>query len=387
MSRLVTLVHYWAGCPKSANSKWQRFMAVVRRCRDEGRKNYLVWSGMPADPSLVEPFRDAGCEIVIQPRSRGNFDIASIWRTYRLLRHLKCDVFHCHNDHTSPLIGAALAGVPVRIWSKLSMSSFYERGETPRGFHKLHLSNRTSSLSCHKVLALTEAVRSEFLGQGGSADKTEVIPGPVDIDRFGKASGAGVREKLGLADSDIVITAVGHAVPVKGWDILIRSFNTLSVDKRNLHLLLVGSTAAPDEQLFADQLRSLAAESICGQVHFLGQRAEIPEILKASDIFAFPSRSDGQGLALVEAMAAGLPCVAARVGGIPEILTDGEDGVLFERESVQELAEHLAVLIVDESLRTRLASRALRRAEAFKMETYVERVFDCYRSLLNGARL
>ncbi len=387
MTRPVTVVHYWAGCPKSANSKWQRFLAVVQRCHQEGWRNVLVLSRMPDDAALIEPFTEAGCEIVLQPRSRGNLDAASIWRTFRLLRRLKCDIFHCHNDHTSPLIGAALARVPVRIWSKLSMSSHYETGETPSGLQRLHLSNRISSRCSHRVLALTEAVRQEFISQGGSAHKTVVVPGPVDVERFATAAGDGVREKLGLKDSDIVLTAVGHAVPVKGWDILVRAFAQLAVDGSNLHLLLVGSTSTPEETAFADGLRCMATKAGCAdRVHLLGHRRDIAEILKASDIFVFSSRSDGQGLALVEAMAAGLPCVAARVGGVPDVVTDGENALLFDRENVQYLTKRLRKVIEDEPLRRQLGFQASRRAEAFRMEAYVDTVFTCYRSSLNGSK-
>ncbi len=387
MKTQVTLIHFWAGCPKSANSKWQRFLAVVQRCHEEGWRSVLVLSRMPDDAALVEPFTEAGCEIVLQARSRGNFDAASIRRTFRLLRRLKCDIFHCHNDHTSPLLGATLARVPVRIWSKLSMSSHYETGEAPSGVQSLCLSNRISSWCSHSVLALTEAVRQEFIRQGGSARKTVVVPGPVDVERFTVASGDGVREKLGLTDSDIVLTAVGHAVPVKGWDILVRAFAQLAVDRSNLHLLLVGSTSSPEEAVFAESLRSMATKAGCAdRVHLLGHRRDIAEILKASSIFVFPSRSDGQGLALVEAMAAGLPCVAATVGGIPDVATDGENALLFERENVQDLTKRLRKAIEDEPLRRQLAFEASRRAEAFGMEAYVDKVFTCYRSSLNGSK-
>lgn len=384
---ISAVVHHWAGCPKSANSKWQRFLAVVQRCHQEGWRNCLVLSRMPDDSALVEPFTDAGCEIVLQPRSRGNFDAASIWRTWRLLHRLKCDVFHCHNDHTSPLIGAALARVPVRIWSKLSMSSHYETGEAPSGLQGLCLSNRISSRCSHRILALTEAVRKEFISQGGSARKTIVVPGPVDVERFAGASGDGLREKLGLTDSDMVLTAVGHAVPVKGWDILVRAFAQLAVDRSNLHLLLVGSTNTPEEAAFAEGLRCMARKAGCAdRVHLLSHRHDIPEILKASDIFVFPSRSDGQGLALVEAMAAGLPCAAAKVGGIPDVVTDGEDGLLFERENAQDLTSQLLRVIGNEPLRMRLSLQASRRAEAFSLKAYVDTVFTCYRSSLNGSK-
>ncbi len=382
MTQPVTAVQYWAGCPRSPNSKWRRFLALVQRCHEERWRNYLVLAGMPEDAALVAPFAQAGCRIVIQPRSRGNFDPVSIARTYRLLRRLKCDVFHCHNDHTSPLIGAVLARVPVRVWSKLSMSSFYEAGTLPRGLQRLHASNRVSSWCSHRVLALTETVRQEFSAQGGSYRKTRIVPAPVAVEQFAGAAAEGVREALHLTDSDFVITTVGHAVPVKGWDILLRAFARLSVSRHHLHLILVGSTSSEDERTFVEYLRSIVAQERIDRVHFLGQRSDIAAILKASDLFVFPSRSDGQGLALMEAMASGLPCLAAATGGIPDIIAGDVNGLLFEKGSVTDLAEKLSRLIEDDALRLRLAAGAREAAQRYAMDKYVQTVFECYRSLL-----
>jgi glycosyltransferase involved in cell wall biosynthesis len=117
-------------------------------------------------------------------------------------------------------------------------------------------------------------------------------------------------------------------------------------------------------------------------VHFTGQRSDIAEILKASNIFVFPSRSDGQGLALVEAMASGLPCLAAATGGIPDVITDGVNGVLFERENVVDLAEKLSRLVEDEQVRLRLSAGAGEAANRYTIDAYVQTVFECYRLLL-----
>jgi len=215
MSKPVTVVQYWAGCPKSPNSKWQRFLAIIRRCHEQGWRNYLVWSRMPENPALVEPFREAGCEIILQPRSCRNFDLASIRRTYKLLRRVKCDVFHCHNDHTSPLIGAALARVPVRIWSKLAMSPYYEKGVSPKGTHRLMLSTRVSCMCAHRVIAISQRVRAELVETVGFARKIDTVYVPVDYDRFANAERGNIRQELGFDESHILITSVGHAVPVK----------------------------------------------------------------------------------------------------------------------------------------------------------------------------
>jgi len=185
---------------------------------------------MPDEPTLVEPFRDAGCEIILEPRSHGNFDLSSIRQTYKLLRRLECDVFHCHNDHTSPLIGATLAGVPGRIWSKLAMSPYYERGISPKGIHRLQPSVRLSGMLAHKVLAVSDAVRQELIDLGVSAEKVETLRCPIDLACYDGADGLNFRAELGMGRQDLVVTAVGHAVPVKGWDVLVRAFTEVAGD-------------------------------------------------------------------------------------------------------------------------------------------------------------
>lgn len=296
------------------------------------------------------------------------------------MRRLKCDVFHCHNDHTNPLIGAALARVPVRIWSKLAMSSYYEQNEIPKGFHRLMPSTRISCFLAHKVLAISNKVRDELIDSVGFKEKIDTVYAPVDFERFAKTADNGVRNELKLKSSDIVITSVGHAVSVKGWDIAIKAFAQVSKQIPEARLLLVGDSTSSK---FQNQLERLVKElSLEEKTIFTGKHDNIPEILKASNIFILPSRSDGLCLALIEAMASGLPCIASKVGGVPEVITHGKDGLLFERENSQELAESLIEFLQGPLLQKKLACQAEIRAKDFSMELYVDKLFNIYRSLL-----
>ncbi|HUU17729.1 MAG TPA: glycosyltransferase family 4 protein [Sedimentisphaerales bacterium] len=389
MNRPITLVHYWGGSPKTVNSNYQATLAVFQRCQQQGWRNYLVCYRMPEDPALLEPFRKAGCGVFIQPQSHRNFDPVSIWRTYKLLRHLKCDIFHCDNDHTSPMIGAALAGVPVRIWSKLAMSSYYEKGIAPKGLHRLMPSTRVTCLCAHRIMAISEKVRLELMESGCSGKHIDTIYQPVDYMRYSTAAKVKFGDKLGLNPSHILIATVGHAVPVKGWDIAIRAFAKVHNVIPNARLVFVGSITSSEETRIFQQLADLIRHyKLSKYIHFLGHRNDIPEILKSSDIFILPSRSEGMPGALIEAMAAGLPCVAARAGGIPEVISHGDNGLLFEKENEDELSGHLVRLIGDQLLRTKLASQASSRARAFGISAYVDKVVKCYKTLLgnNSAR-
>lgn len=383
MSRHMTAVHFWAGCPKSANSKWQQFLAVVQRCHEEGWRNILVLSRMPDDAALIEPFTQACCEIVLQPRSRGNFDARSIWRTFRLLRRLKCDIFHCHNDHTSPLIGAALARVPGRIWSKLAMSSHYEQAIAPAGVHRIQASVRLSGMLAHRIHTVSDAVGQELIALGIAKDKVQTIRCPIDLARYDGADGRSFRRELGSGQQDLWVTAIGHAVPVKGWDVLVRAFGQVAGEFPQAQLALVGSTDDNGERDFGQAIRALVHEKgLAARVRFLGHRCDIPACLAGSGVFVLPSRSEGQPLALMEAMAAGRPCIAAAVGGVPETITHGENGLLFERENVEQLTDRLRSVLADASLRRRLGAAARKSSSAFDLETYVEAVFALYCSLL-----
>lgn len=378
-------MQYWGGCPTTVTSKWQRFLSIAQRCQQHGWRSYLICAAMPTDLTLIKPFREVGCEIIVQPRSRREIDLGSVWRKFQLLRHLKCDIFHCDNDHTSPLIGALLAGVPIRIWSQLSMSPYYERGISARGHHQLALSIRLSHWCASRVMAISNQVRQELVDSVGYDKKLDTVYVPVDHSRFANAASGKIRQELGLTTSDILIASVGHALPVKGWDIAIRSFEIVRNRFPKVHLILVGGTTSPKEKAFFQTLRPLIKEpDVSEYVHFVGYRHDTPEILKASNIFILPSRSEGLCCALIEAMASGLPCIATRVGGIPEVIQDGQDGLLFERENVEELAKHIITLVENPAQRARIASQAGQTSQAFNMLTYVDKVFDCYTTFLHA---
>lgn len=378
----ISVVHYWAGKPRAPTSRWRECLELIRACVARGWRTTLVWSAHP-DSELERPFVDAGCEIVIHPRPSGNFDWSCVLRTHRLLRALGCQLFHCHNVHTSPLIGAAMARVPVRVWSKLSMSSFYEQANRPRGIHRLQLSTWVSVRLAHRILAISRAVADEVLRQGASPSQVQVFAHGVDLSRYRTDAAPHTRLGLGLGPDDFVITAVGHAVPVKGWDILVQAFSKVLHHVPRARLLLVGSIQDPDEAaMYRDVVARVRRLRLDPYVVFAGTRNDIPQILASSDVFAMPSRSEGLGLALVEAQAAGLPCVATRVGGIPDVLEHGQNGLLVAREDADGLADALLQLVRQPEVRAQLSQGARLSARRFEVHRTVENAMAVYEELL-----
>ncbi len=382
MNKMLNIVQYWAGYPIGPDSKWQRFVRTAQLCRERGWRPFLVWSKIPEDPMLSQAFDDIGCEIIIHPRPSRNFDGRCIHDCYRLLKRVECNVFHCYNVHTSPLIAAAMAKIPVRLWSLFSMSPYYEKGIKPRGIHRLSPSVRVSGRLSHRILAISTAVRDELVTQGVCPEKISVVPTPIDLARFTDVQAGDVRQRLNLAESDIIITTVGHAVPVKGWDVLLDAFVKVQRTIPRAHLVFVGGIDAPEEQELAERLNTFVCrEDITAKVHFLGKRGDIPEILKASNIFVLPSRSEGQSSALTEAMASGLPCVASRTGGNIDMIVHGETGLLFEREDATGLAECLITVAKDQNLAKQVAENGRKFARQYGMDEMTTKMLDLYETL------
>ncbi|WP_166371943.1 glycosyltransferase family 4 protein [Psychromonas sp. SA13A] len=385
MQKEINIVHYWGGFPIIATSKWLRTLALINKCAGNGWNNWLVLSKEPDDLSLVEPFVKAGCKIIYIPRSKGNFDFRGIYRNIIFLRKIKCDIFHCHNDHTSPIIAALLSFVPVKIWSKLSMSSAYEKNEELSGLGRLMASTRITCWCADQILAISDAVKKEVCEQVGFERKIDVVHAPVPIDKYIQATGEGVRKEFGVKQTEFLIVAVGHFAEVKGWDIAVEAFAEVNKQNSNTKLLLVGKTTS--KSFYNRILMLIKNNSLEKNVVFAGNRSDIPDILNASDLFVFPSRSEGAGAALIEAMAAGLPCIATNTGGIPGIIENGCNGFLFERDNVVDLSDKIIKLIMEPELKFQLINSAKKGLEKFTIEAYVENVFSHYQRLLKENNL
>jgi len=245
-------------------------------------------------------------------------------------------------------------------------------------------------LSCHcahRVLAISREIRTELLGLGVPAERVNVVHGAVDLKPFATGVNGEIRQELGMSPSDVVISTVGCAIPRKGWDIAIKAFVTVLRQIPNARLVLVGDTASGERVEEFRRLKELSKHcNVSEHVYFLGHRHDYRDILKTSDVFVLPSRSEGLPAALLEAMAAGLPCVATNICGMTEVITQGENGLLFEKENDAELSRHLIALIEDRILRERIASQALKRARAFSMQAYVDKVFGSYTTLLRNMK-
>ncbi len=212
-----------------------------------------------------------------------------------------------------------------------------------------------------------------------------LIPNGVPIDAFSpdREVRQRVRRELGVEPQTLVFVHVGRFAAVKNHEMLVAAFAQL-VGQQPLptELWLVGDGEL--RKAVQHQVRALGIES---RVRFLGVRSDIPDLLRAADVFVFPSRWEGNPLSVMEAMAAGLPVIATAVGGVPELVEDGVSGILVPNEDHNALVGALQQLVQRADLRAQMAHAARRRAEErFDIRHTVAAYESLYESLLQRAR-
>lgn len=219
-----------------------------------------------------------------------------------------------------------------------------------------HFRNLTR-FAATKVLFCSEFARRDFGHLDRIAGKTEVLHNPSDIQRFSNA--ARVRSRFGFEETDVVIATVAQICERKGIDTVLEAARLLLVRHDNLRFALAGPDG-PGESAFAAEMRRQAAEdpALRGRVHFLGSRQDIPELLASADLFFLPTRHEPFGIVVVEAMAAGLPAVVSRLGGIPEIVVSPEIGRMPKEQTAASFAEAIGEVLALQDRGREMGARA-----------------------------
>ncbi|MBS2029677.1 MAG: glycosyltransferase [Deltaproteobacteria bacterium] len=221
-----------------------------------------------------------------------------------------------------------------------------------------------------RFIAVSQAVAKQLELAGADPQRIRVVP--VGVPAVVADPSARLRP-----DAPFVIAAAGALEPAKGFDVLLHAL----VDLPGTTLLLAGEG---DDRA---ELEALAKKlGISQRVRFLGWLSGLSGLLGAADAFVMSSRSEGMPMALIEAMSAGVPVVATRVGGIPEVVDDGQDGLLVPAEDASALANAIRRIADDRSLGRELGKRGVEKAKRFAPETMALRTEEVYSEILAPRR-
>lgn len=303
---------------------------------------------------FAEELRDAGITVLrLEPRSNGP-DYFAFRRLWSSFRRDPVAVVHTHNTEAmlTAGLGGALAGVPTLVHTDHAR----EFPDKLRYMVAEHLISRAYyrvvGVSAHTTRDLA---RYEKIPR----HKLMTIPNGIDPARIAAAAPPGAtRQALGIAGRGPVLGIGAKLRPEKRIVDLIEAVSHLRPEFPDLALLIAG--IGGEEQ----RLRQAAADhGVADAVHFLGLRRDMPDILRALDVMVLPSSREGNPMILLEALAAGVPVVATRVGGIPEVIEHGRNGSLVEPFRPRALADELARVLRDRELRARYGREGRRTFE------------------------
>jgi len=342
--------------------------------------------GLPAallaqpDSRMLERARAAGMDARPFPMA-GEADLAAAWRLARLLRRERFEILHCHTPHAHSIAIAALCLVPRACRPRLAVARRVD-------FSIRHAGDwvglRRLKYSCpDRILAVSGAVREVLLRDGVEARKIAVVREGIDVERIERAPDRAqqVRQMLGIRAGERIVANVAALTAHKGQRYLVAAVPAIRAARPDARVVIFGEGELRPE--LEAQARALGLGDGLLLTGFRPPE-EIPSILKAIDVFVLSSVEEGLGTSLFDAMAAGAPIAATRAGGIPEIVREGETGLLVPPRDPGALADAVVRLLNDAVLSRRLAEAAacFVRAEGTK-ERMVEETVRAYEDLLH----
>lgn len=291
----------------------------------------------------------------------------------------RIDLLHTHSY--KPNLYARLAGLPCREGGLRIAAHYHNQYDNKWEKDGSLTLERMLARSSDALLAVSGSVRDHVAERLGVApERLDVILNGVEAGRFAGQDPARARDRFGLPPGRPVVGIVGRISPQKGQEDFLRAARLLAPRFPDALFLVVGS--ADDEKLLA-RTQGLVGELGLGDaVRFTGHVTDMPALYAALDVLVAPSRWEGFGLMLVEAMAAGKPIVASAVGAIPEVLGEGGAGVLVAPADPVAIAEAVTALLADAGRRAAMGAAGRLRARDFSWEASGRRLSAVYDRVL-----
>ncbi|MEM4283847.1 MAG: glycosyltransferase family 4 protein [Candidatus Caldarchaeum sp.] len=362
-------------------SEWGGAQHIVYLLAKYLRSDYEITVACAPGGLLIERLRELNIRVMEIPElcrlPHPVKDLRALWKLYRLIRSERFDIVHTHSTKAGLLgrLAAACAKVPVIVFTAHGWAFSEGRPWLWRWF--LAQAERLPAWLSTKIICVSEYDRQLALRfQVASREKLVVIPNGLGAEPFCTlADKRELRTQLGASDAVGIVTMVGRLAPPKDFETLITAWEGLNAPGWQLWIVGEGPLRLRLEEL-------IHAKGLDERIKFLGERRDVPDILKASDIFVLTSRWEGMPLTLIEAMLAGLPVIATRVGGVPELVEDGVTGLLVPPKDALTLRSALERLLSSAETRQRMGEAGRHRAlEHFTVEQMINRVRVLYHDL------
>lgn len=329
--------------------------------------------------SLGDDLREQGISPHVLGSTTG-WDIKAIARLRKLLKSLRPDVVNVHDRSSLPYLAAAS---PLGRWPIVYTAHgllFNARREPQRRYRlALRWATRAVAVSQEVADRHTEQLRWQGLW--------DIIPNGVPDAGASPGGRSRVRCELSIPDDAIVFLAMGNVREEKGFEDLLAAADRLVGMACDQPFVCLIAGNLPDTAYCRGIREQREQLGLAGHVKLLGYRGDGDALRAAANAFVLSSRSEGLPMVVLEAMMAGLPIVATRVGGVPSALEEGHAGLLADPRDPDELAGRMAELLTDADLRARLGSAARERALAeYSVRTMARRYLETYAAAVSVRR-
>ncbi len=330
--------------------------------------------------TLARQAREKGLDVKVFSMA-GHWDMSIILRLARFLKKHRPDLVHTHGVRAN-LCGRSAAKLANNHPVITTIHSLVTKDYPTNLANWFYAAvDRITMPWADYLICVSARLKDYVVKKGFPREKVEVIGNGIDLAPFEKLDEVdrkNIREEFQIRSEDKVVGTVGRLVPIKGYDVFLKAAQKMALQNDSIRFLVVGE--GPSEK----ELKALARRyKIEEKVIFAGYRKDIPELFKAMDVFVISSYSEGGPIVLLEAMASGVPVVSTRVGGIPEVIEDGQTGLLVPPGKEEELAEKIMKLLKQPDLRRSIQEKALKKVrQEFTTDRAVEKTQALYLRLL-----
>lgn len=361
-----TILHF-TGMTSTKYGGFEKFLLEFSKlCNTKGYKTVLQYEHLSSSKKYLNDLENNNIKVIVKPINTN--PVTSVITITKLIKAVSPEIIQTHFIN-----GFGLLACPF-IAKIFNIQKIFHMQHLLSDFKKIPLIkiffNRYSQIFC-----VSHAVAENLIQAG-------VNPGIISINYLGlfgeykksEKVRLELRQKFGIPAEATVLSCIAFDNPVKGVNVLLNAFERVVKDCPNIHLVIIGI-----DPKVSDLYKLSNKLGLSSFVHWVGITDRAIEILGVSDIYVQPSLREGLGLAIIEAMALGLPIVATRAGGIPEAVIDGETGYIVDPGSEAALAEAIKRLLSEKSLSKTFGENGyIRYQQMFKGENSIKNLIEVY---------
>ena len=297
---------------------------------------------------IIQEAKTAGLKTIVFD-SRGQVDFKTVSSIQKFLNENSIDILHTHN-YKSDIMGFWATRFSYTQW--VATNHVWHSTDSKMRFYETI--DAIVLKFAKMIFTVSQEIKDDMLQKGFKENHIHVIHNGINISQFNpKTARVQLRADWKVSDNEILLTIVGRLAPEKGHEVLFKAMTQITKQHPNVKLLVIGD--GPLRNNLEEQIKNL---NLSNHIILAGLREDMPDVYRSCDILVNASYKEGLPMTILEAMASGLTIIATRVGAVPQVIREGENGILLEAGNSEVLAQAVISLLNDPSQRQILAQQA-----------------------------